>query len=155
MKSIRHGKDNVGFTLKELLVVIAIIDIFAKILFPVFATARDKARQSSCESNMKQMGLALIQYDGDNDETFPFNYTTNPTGPAATSFELPGWISNALVAYVKAPNIYQCPSRQKGGFDDPHNNNLPVSYEYNYEALYYLTPDAAAIPVQMSTIGSP
>ncbi|BDI28930.1 hypothetical protein CCAX7_009810 [Capsulimonas corticalis] len=64
-----------GFTLIELLVVIAIIAIFAAILFPVFAQAREKARQTTCASNEKQIGLAILQYNQDNDETFPLaNY---------------------------------------------------------------------------------
>lgn len=62
-----------GFTLIELLVVIAIIAILAAILFPVFAQARDKARQTSCLSNNKQLGLALLMYTQDYDETWPRN----------------------------------------------------------------------------------
>jgi len=67
-----------GFTLIELLVVIAIIAILAAILFPVFARAREKARQSSCVSNLKQMGLAMHMYASDYDERLPWNYAWVP-----------------------------------------------------------------------------
>ena len=64
-------KSNKAFTLIELLVVIAIIAILAAILFPVFAQAREKARQTSCMSNERQLGLAVVQYVQDNDEMMP------------------------------------------------------------------------------------
>lgn len=63
-----------GFTLMELLVVIAIISILAAILFPVFARARENARRSSCMSNLKQIGLGIMQYTQDNDERYPPNW---------------------------------------------------------------------------------
>lgn len=68
-----------GFTLIELLVVIAIIAILAAILFPVFAQARDAARKASCTSNLKQIGLAILMYNQDYDETYPFA-AFNPPG---------------------------------------------------------------------------
>ena len=71
-----------GFTLIELLVVIAIIAILAAILFPVFAQAREKARQTSCLSNTKQLGLAVMQYVQDSDEAFPFHDVVLPGGGA-------------------------------------------------------------------------
>ncbi|MCX7597953.1 MAG: DUF1559 domain-containing protein [Armatimonadetes bacterium] len=67
-----------GFTLIELLVVIAIIAILAAILFPVFARAREKARQASCLSNLKQLALAMLMYAQDYDETFPPSYYFSP-----------------------------------------------------------------------------
>jgi len=78
-----------GFTLIELLVVIAIIAILAAILFPVFAQAREKARQSTCLSNMKQIGLALNMYIDDYDETYP---TYDGAG---------GWLPYILSPYIK------------------------------------------------------
>ncbi|MBU0610273.1 MAG: prepilin-type N-terminal cleavage/methylation domain-containing protein [Armatimonadetes bacterium] len=92
-----------GFTLIELLVVIAIIAILAAILFPVFAKAREKARQSSCLSNMKQLGLAQLQYVQDYDETF------------VLVVQYPGTWTNyfptLLTPYVKNDQIWICPSR--------------------------------------------
>jgi len=70
-----------GFTLIELLVVIAIIAILAAILFPVFAKAREKARQASCQSNLKQITLAFLMYASDYDEAYPiFNWGNRPCG---------------------------------------------------------------------------
>jgi len=71
--SVRAFATEPGFTLIELLVVIAIISILAAILFPVFARARSNARKSACMSNMKQLGLGLMQYTQDYDETLPGN----------------------------------------------------------------------------------
>ena len=89
-----------GFTLIELLVVIAIIAILAAILFPVFARAREKARQTSCLSNVKQLVLGQLMYAQDYDERFPY-FTTAPAGE-------PWW--NAIQPYIKNWQIEKCPS---------------------------------------------
>lgn len=101
-----QDKPQRGFTLIELLVVIAIIAILAAILFPVFAQAREKARQATCASNFKQIGLALMMYTQDYDETYPeaiFNARS-------------GWYlwSSALCIqpYLKSTQVYQCPDDQ-------------------------------------------
>ena len=103
-----NGSRN-AFTLIELLVVIAIIAILAAILFPVFARAREKARQTSCLSNQKQMGTAAQMYVQDYDERFPLSYyvSTNAQGPCAFTFLA------AVEPYVKNRQIYQCPSEPK------------------------------------------
>jgi len=94
-----------GFTLIELLVVIAIIAILAAILFPVFAKAREKARQSSCLSNVKQIMLAILGYTQDYDETLPTN--SRPGGPYG---QVP-W--NAQIEpYIKNAQIFVCPSHK-------------------------------------------
>ena len=118
-----------GFTLIELLVVIAIIAILAAILFPVFAKVREKARQTSCTSNMKQLGLAFMQYSQDYDETNPCGVNIvapyTPTGA--------GW-AGAVYSYVKSTGVYKCPDDANSGFSDIAGgsiNNFPVSYAMN------------------------
>jgi prepilin-type N-terminal cleavage/methylation domain-containing protein/prepilin-type processing-associated H-X9-DG protein len=101
-----------GFTLIELLVVIAIIAILAAILFPVFAKAREKARQASCLSNQKQIGLAAMQYVQDYDETFPMLFEIEIIWPNANGYGT----FDCLSPYLKSKNVLRCPS----------NDNMPV-----------------------------
>jgi prepilin-type N-terminal cleavage/methylation domain-containing protein/prepilin-type processing-associated H-X9-DG protein len=95
-----------GFTLIELLVVIAIIAILAAILFPVFAKAREKARQTSCLSNLKQMSLGLLMYAQDYDECFPGTY--EKMGQSA-DWPLVAWW-DIIQPYVKNTQLMVCPS---------------------------------------------
>ncbi len=123
---IPHVKSRRGFTLIELLVVIAIIAILAAILFPVFAKAREKARQITCASNEKQLGLGFLQYSEDNDERvsigaeYPFNGSIT-IGTA--------W-AGSIYPYVKSIGVYKCP-------DDPTTGTAQypgvVSYAFNFE----------------------
>ena len=97
----RRARRARGFTLIELLVVIAIIAILAAILFPVFAKARENARRASCQSNMKQLGLGIMQYTQDYDETLP----CGTTGAGSAN----GW-AGQIYTYLKSGAIYTCPN---------------------------------------------
>lgn len=110
-----------GFTLIEILVVIAIIGILASILFPVFAKAREKARTSTCQSNLKQMGIAFEMYRADWDQTYPPAYL---------------WKTN-LQPYIKTLAVNKCPSRP----------NLPVWFGQGYN-IGCADPFVAGFPQQ-------
>ena len=95
-----------GFTLIELLVVIAIIAILAAILFPVFAKAREKARQASCTSNLKQLALGVLSYAQDYDEMFPMHTVGSLSWYSTASAE------GLVGPYVKNSQIFICPSKK-------------------------------------------
>lgn len=104
-----------AFTLIELLVVIAIIALLAAILFPAFARARQKARDTSCLSNMKQIGLGVQQYIQDYDGTFPIFYAYN-SQPSAGSLGHKG-IELELQPYTKSTQIFKCPNDIGGPYE--------------------------------------
>ena len=117
-----------GFTLIELLVVIAIIAILAAILFPVFAQARAKARQTACLSNSRQIGMGILQYVSDYDEQFPGGIGT--LGKKRV-WGGEGWAGQCLV-YLKSSEIFRCPDDLTAA---GNSNNQIVSYGYNANFL--------------------
>ena len=139
-----------AFTLIELLVVIAIIAILAAILFPVFARARENARRSSCQSNLKQIGLGLIQYTQDYDEKMPAHYLEGPSNGTRNT-----WFTSTD-PYIKSRQIFNCPSdtstgQSADGYYYPAGYApLHVSYGYNTD----LTVSATAGGVNQAAINN-
>jgi len=137
--NISLSKRHNAFTLIELLVVIAIIAILAAILFPVFARARENARRSSCQSNLKQIGLGVFQYIQDYDEKFPMAVT----GSTSTTSQPPvGW-ADSVQPYLKSTQIYQCPSESTGPNSNPTSQGY-TDYWYN-AALSWNGQDGGAM----------
>lgn len=150
-----------AFTLIELLVVIAIIAILAAILFPVFGRARENARRSSCQSNLKQVGLGIMQYTQDYDEKLPLRRFADPaTGALPTpNYDDFSW-RTVIQPYVKSTQVLVCPS-------NPDNYKLTWDPEFNrsyagntnWGGTDYSQPEkgffGSSTPVALSAIESP
>ena len=146
-----------GFTLIELLVVIAIIAILAAILFPVFAKAREKARQTSCLSNLKQIGTSVMMYVQDYDELYPLDTSTG------SASQIPGTWPNRVMPYVKNTQLFKCPSDGRApGQDFPNCRTILESYCWNAyfgreacgggEVLWTLSQAAVVAPSQCAML---
>lgn len=133
-RALRHKASQRGFTLIELLVVVAIIALLAAILFPVFARARENARRSSCQSNMKQIGLGILQYIQDYDDQYPtsgtatFNIGGNSSVPWSTTTQ----------PYLKSTQILRCPSLSSSMVKNPIFATDPASIQVTYQMNAFL-----------------
>ena len=172
MKDSTHIR-NRGFTLIELLVVIAIISILAAILFPVFARSRENARRTSCLSNVKQIGLGLMQYIQDSDERYPpatqcdvtgcgsYALDTDPSKPSG-KFDIAAYVGtghylswmDSIYPYVNSLQIFVCPSWSGGA----------TTTNYGYSSAfggYRSTPTswggggASFVPLAMASVVRP
>jgi len=143
MNRTRPGERRPGgaFTLIELLVVIAIISILAAMLFPVFARAREKGRQASCVSNMKQIGIAVAQYVQDNDETLPTREFDAGSGRQYS------W-KVQIFPYVKSKGVFQCPSNDETSQKELNGpiDAIPGSYGCNAGASAGIRASSGGYP---------
>jgi len=141
-KRCQDSGQKLAFTLIELLVVVAIIALLAAILFPVFGRVREKARQTGCASNLKQLAFGFLQYEQDNDENAPCPSVVQSTTVNLTTGQ--GW-AGTIYPYVRSQGVYTCPSDTTVM---PNGNYTEISYAININVAAssggsYPIPDGA------------
>lgn len=155
-----------AFTLIELLVVIAIIGLLSAILFPVFATVRGRARQTSCLSNLRQIASAVQIYAQDYDARYP--YAVDPSdkmspfiwsGYPAFQAQIPQlpYLQDNLFPYIKSKDVFRCPGDTGFDINDFTGQDigaLPTSYE-KFGSSYYYRTEFAAAQVTESALSAP
>jgi prepilin-type N-terminal cleavage/methylation domain-containing protein/prepilin-type processing-associated H-X9-DG protein len=142
-----------GFTLIELLVVIAIISILASILFPVFARARENARRTSCISNMKQLGMAMMQYVQDNDDYYPsVARGTVETPPNGYQWYGNNWFwPMILYPYYQSSAVFVCPSSTRVDMV----SGKPAPFRGNYSANNRVLRSGSWLPIKSTVVTAP
>jgi prepilin-type N-terminal cleavage/methylation domain-containing protein len=170
---IRRSHHKSAFTLIELLVVISIISLLAAILFPVFARARENARRSGCMSNLKQIGLAAMQYVQDNDGHYPPCFirssnvgtspvkNTDPSQPSGVFKTTIGTVDNwetwmdAIFPYVKNTQIFTCPSSRVSKEIPSYGYNMAIGGYGAYCGHFEPAGCSSYTPVTESVINRP
>lgn len=158
-----HTSYKPGFTLIELLIVLAIFSLFVALLFPVFAHAREKANQATCASNLRQIGLAAMQYGGDNDGLMFHTLAHADDAGLVTLWSFcwnppasPGITSNAscgpLASFLKTTDVWNCPSASKVQAADYFK---PAPPPYGLNIAYMRAEIAQGHPVSFAQAESP
>ncbi|PQV62538.1 hypothetical protein B1R32_13025 [Abditibacterium utsteinense] len=136
--NIQTNKSKKGFSLVEILIILSVICILSAIIFSTFSRVRERAHRSTCQSNLRQIGMALQQYVSDNSGAYPFWFNESlPGNPPPNSYPGIGW-SVRIQDYLKNVDLLQCPSDFRYGTKNPNlgaSSNDPAYTDYSYNLL--------------------